>query len=66
MSDRFKRPFLELWRGFAANHINNVDMTRAEIEALTIAAFDQEVSDRVVERIRQIAVNHQLIESWMF
>jgi hypothetical protein len=39
MSDRFKRTFLELWRGFAANHINNVDMTGAEIEALTIAAF---------------------------
>jgi hypothetical protein len=37
--EKVKRPFLELWRCFAANHINDVDMTGAEIEALTIAAF---------------------------
>jgi hypothetical protein len=61
-----RRPFFELWRRFAADHIYDADMTGAEIEALTNAAFDQEVSDCVVDRIRQIAVNHRLIENWMF
>jgi chromosome segregation ATPase len=63
--EKVERPFVELWRRFAADHINDAGMTGAESEALTNAAFDQDVSDRVVDRIRQIAVNHQLIENWM-
>ena len=45
---------------------NNEGMRGAEIEALAKAtSHKEEESDLVVDRIRQIAVNHQLVESWM-
>jgi hypothetical protein len=41
-------------------------MTGAEIDVLTeVAAFLEETSYPIVNRIREIACNHQLIESWM-
>ena len=60
------REDLRRWQEFACCHINDEGMTGAEIEALTKAtSHKEEGSDLVVDRIRQIAVNHQLVESWM-
>jgi hypothetical protein len=54
------------WQEFASCHINDEGMTGAEIEALTKATSPkEEESDLVVDRLRAIAVNHQLVESWM-
>jgi hypothetical protein len=61
-----ERDDLKRWREFACCHINDEGMTGAEIEALTRATSHKyEESDCVVDRIRQIAVNHQLVEVWM-
>jgi hypothetical protein len=55
-----------LWREFAQLHINDDGMTGAEIDVLTkVAAFLEETSHPIVNRIREIACNHQLIEGWM-
>jgi hypothetical protein len=55
-----------LWREFAQRHINDAGMTGAEIDVLTkVAAILEEVSHPIVKRVREIACNHQLIESWM-
>ena len=57
---------LRRWQELASCHINDEGMTGAEIEALTKATFHkEEESDLVVDRLRVIAVNHQLVESWM-
>jgi hypothetical protein len=51
---------------FAQRHINDDGMTGAEIDVLTkVAALLEEVSHPIVNRVREIACNHQLIESWM-
>jgi hypothetical protein len=55
-----------LWREFAQRHINDDGMTGAEIDVLTkVAALLEEVSHPIVNKIREIACNHQLIESLM-
>jgi hypothetical protein len=55
-----------LWRQFVQCHLNDEGMTGAEIDVLTkAAALLEETSHPIVNRIREIACNHQLIESWM-
>jgi hypothetical protein len=55
-----------LWREFAQSHLSDEGMTGAEIDVLAkVSAFLEETSHPIVNRIREIACNHQLIESWM-
>jgi hypothetical protein len=56
---------VKLWRQFAGEHVNDAGMSGAEIEILTTAASLDEASHPIVNRIREIACNHQLIEGWM-
>jgi hypothetical protein len=60
-----KHLYVKLWRQFASEHVNDAGMAGAEMEILTNAEFLDEASHPIVNRIREIACNHQLIEGWM-